>query len=280
MDTKAVLDEFSLNYTHRRTLEVTTIATCPVNCAKYCPQDVLKTAYSGHSLLLLSDFRKALSHVPKDVRIHFSGYGEPFLNPFAKDMILHTHNEGYDIALFTTLSNITAETFNAIKHVPFKRICIHLPDVDGITKVKLSNDYLTVLASLKHVSNVTFMSMGKILLEVREILPDYDYVFENIERAGNCQGTKPKRKLGKLTCFKLQHSQFVMLPDCTVTLCCMDYGMRHRLGNLLRDKYDDLMNSEEMTRVLKSASAFSDSYALCRTCKWATNTSVPLTSSV
>lgn len=252
---------------HYRTLEVTTIATCPVNCARYCPQDVLKIAYKGCSLLTLANFKKALSHVPKDVQVHFSGYGEPFLNPFAKDMIIHAHNEGYDIALYTTLSNIKLETYEAMKHVPFEIICIHLPDVDGITKIKITPDYLAILKSLKQMPNASFMSMGEISPKVREVLPNYSYAFENIERAGNCQGVKPRRKMGKLFCYKLERSQFVMLPDCTVTLCCMDYGMKHRLGNLLLDKYDDLVNSEEMEMVLKSVNSLNDSYALCRRCK-------------
>jgi organic radical activating enzyme len=258
---------------HPRTLEITTIATCPVNCAKYCPQDKLGLAYRGHSLLSLQDFKRALSNVPKDVQIDFSGYGEPFLNPRCKDMILHAHEEGHTVVLFSTLSNITLETWNSIKHVPFKVICIHLPDVDEITKLKITQDYLAVLKELKTTRNVSFMSMGDIVREVREVLPDYKYSFVSNERAGNCQAVKPKKKYGKLFCYKLDvgSTQYVMLPDCTVTLCCMDYGLRHRMSNLLETTYDDLYDSEEMRRVLRSASSFADSFALCRTCLWTDN---------
>jgi hypothetical protein len=257
---------------HPRTLEITTIATCPVNCAKYCPQDKLGLAYRSHSLLSLENFKRALSNVPEDVQIDFSGYGEPFLNPWCKDMILHAHQEGYAVVLYTTLSNITLETWGSVRHVPFKLICVHLPDGDGITKVKITKDYLEVLKELKTLPNVSFMSMGDIVTEVREVLPDYKYSFVSNERAGNCQEVKPKKKQGKLFCHKLDPSstQYVMLPDCTVTLCCMDYGLKHRMGNLLETPYDALY-SEEMQRVLRSASSFADSYALCRTCLWADN---------
>lgn len=259
---------------YRRTLDITTIATCPVNCAKYCPQDVLKKSYHGYTFLSLSNFMKALSHVPKDVHICFAGYGEPLLNPSVKDMILHAHNEGYALALFTTLSNIKSETFEAIKHIPFTMVCVHLPDVDGITNVKITDDYLAVLESLKQMPRVIFMSMGEIPPAVRRILPNYSYQFVSNERAGNCQGVNPKKKFGKLYCSKLKYSQFVMLPDCTVTLCCNDYGMRHRLGNLLTDSYDGLMDSDEMRRILKSVNSISDGYALCRTCKAADSTPI------
>jgi hypothetical protein len=221
----------------------------------------------------MQNFKRALSNVPKDVQIDFSGYGEPFLNPRYKDMILHAYEEGHTLVLYSTLSNITLETWNSIKHVPFKVICIHLPDVDGITKVKITQDYLSVLKDLNGRPNVSFMSMGDIALEVREVLPDYKYSFVSNERAGNCQDVKPKKKYGKLFCHKLDvgSNQYVMLPDCTVALCCMDYGLRHRMGNLLETTYDDLYDSQEMRRVLRSASSFADSYALCRTCLWADN---------
>jgi len=262
-------DAFTADYARRRTIEITTIATCPINCAKYCPQDVLKKAYSGHSLLRLEDFRVALSHVPKDVRIHFSGYGEPLLNPAAKDMMQYAHTEGYDLVLFTTLANITPDIFRAIQSIPFQHICVHLPDANGITKVRLSSDYFSVLESMKQMPTVTFMALGNILQEIRRILPTYRYTFRSNERGGNCRNITPRRKLGWLHCFKLKYPQFVMLPDGTVTLCCMDYGMKHRLGNLLMDQYDDLVKSEEMNRVLSSTRSFRDPYALCRTCRFA-----------
>jgi hypothetical protein len=262
-----------LLFVEPRFLEVTTIAPCPVNCAQYCPQDKLRLAYRGVPLLSLPNFKKALSNVPRDVAISFAGYGEPFLSPWCKDMILHTQKEGYRIALFTTLSNITMKTWNSIKYVPFKFITIHLPDVDGITKVKITEDYLSILEDLKkrRRPKVTFMSMGDIIRDVREVLPDYQYSFVSNERGGNCRGVKLKTHYGTLSCrmLNVDSTTYIMLPDCTVTLCSMDYQMRHRVGNLLETKYDELYNSPEVRRVLDSTRSPEDPYALCRTCLWA-----------
>jgi radical SAM protein with 4Fe4S-binding SPASM domain len=124
------------------------------------------------------------------------------------------------------------------------------------------------LKELKTRPHTGFMSMGDILPEVRNILPKYRRSFTSCERAGNCQGVEPKLKRGKLFCIKLDYNsiQYVMLPDGTVTICCMDYGMRHRIGNLLETHYDELYNSPEMQRILTSASSSADAYALCRTC--------------
>lgn len=258
----------------RRNLSITTIATCPVNCAKYCPQDKLGLAYHGSVLLLLENFKRALTNVPHDVEIVFSGYGEPFLNPQCKEMILYAHKEGYSVHLYSTFSNITLETWHAIKHIPFKIIQFHLPDADGVTKVKIDAEYLNVLNELKTFPNVSFLSMGDLVPELQPILPNYKNSFVNNKRAGYLEEFKAGKKFGKLFCHKLnaESTQYVMLPDCTVTLCCMDYGLRHRIGNLLETKYDELYGSQEMLRILNSVNKFADPYALCRTCMWADNT--------
>jgi hypothetical protein len=234
---------------------------------------VLGLAYRGRSLLSFENFKRALSNVPGDVEIRFSGYGEPLLNPRCKDMILYAFHKGHAVGLYSTFSNITLTTWNVIRDVPFKRICVHLPDVEGITKVRVTEDYLAVLRDLKKHRNVDFMSMADILPEVRVLLPDYQYSFVSNERAGNCENVELKRNSGRLFCWKLNRrsTEYVMLPDCTVTLCCMDFGLRHRLGNLLETKYDDIYGSEEMQKILNSNKTASDSYALCRTCLVAKN---------
>jgi len=67
-------DAFATDYARRRTIEITTIATCPVNCTKYCPQDVLKKAYSEPSS------QSRFVHLPDADRIPKGcSYGQPFV---------------------------------------------------------------------------------------------------------------------------------------------------------------------------------------------------------
>jgi hypothetical protein len=45
------------------------------------------------------------------------------------------------------------------------------------------------------------------------------------------------------------YDQNVLLPNGDVVLCCMDYGLRHVLGNLLRQEYHELFSGAEMGRL-------------------------------
>ena len=64
-------------------------------------------------------------------------------------------------------------------------------------------------------------------------------------RAGNVPLDKvasPKRKAKVMGCVRgLQ--QNVLLPNGDVLLCCMDWGMKHVLGNLLTGDYSNLFAS-------------------------------------
>jgi hypothetical protein len=54
-------------------------------------------------MLALEDFSAALEHTPRDVRIDFSGFCEPFVNPSASSMMRLASEAGHAVALHTTL---------------------------------------------------------------------------------------------------------------------------------------------------------------------------------
>jgi hypothetical protein len=60
--------------------------------------------------------------------------------------------------------------------------------------------------------------------------------------------------------------QNVLLPNGDVTLCCMDYGLQHLLGNLVSGDYDALLRSDEFLRVRKGLKDESEEI-LCRYCE-------------
>ena len=62
-------------------------------------------------------------------------------------------------------------------------------------------------------------------------------------------------------------NQWVLLPDGTVTLCCMDFGLRHPLGNLLNNDYDYIINDVPYRSVVENAKrAYNGNFLLCRNC--------------
>jgi radical SAM protein with 4Fe4S-binding SPASM domain len=58
----------------------------------------------------------------------------------------------------------------------------------------------------------------------------------------------------------------VLLPNGDVQLCCMDYGLEHKIGNLLTMSYNDLFTSDEYRRI-ESGLEDDSIDILCRTCK-------------
>ena len=41
----------------------------------------------------------------------------------------------------------------------------------------------------------------------------------------------------------------VLLPNGDVSLWCMDYGLKHILGNLVKQSYEEIRNSPELTKI-------------------------------
>jgi len=237
-------------------LEITTVSKCIIDCT-FCPQHIFQECYHGCSTLSLYDFKKALSTVPKTVAIHFSGFAEPFLNPQCLDMIEHAHLEGYRIVLFSTLVGLKSTDVKRLRDCNPKLI-LHLPDKLGNAKIPITKAYKdTLTAVLKSLHVNTFYVM--------------DEYFISNERAGLCRNATKRHVRGWLCCEKLFTPQFVMLPNCDVVLCCMDYGLKHLLGSLLQQSWLDIVKSPEYRKVCANRFKMGGN-VMCRKCAWASPT--------
>ncbi|MGR3318544.1 MAG: SPASM domain-containing protein [Candidatus Anammoxibacter sp.] len=78
------------------------------------------------------------------------------------------------------------------------------------------------------------------------------------------EGLKLDRINGRLKkCFRLEVN--ILLPNGDVVLCCMDFDQKYILGNLLRDDYRSLYESDIYKKVLEGV-VDSSSNILCRYC--------------
>ena len=203
-------------------LEITTQIGCPVNCLKYCPQEVTVGKYSGKRRLTITDWEIVLSHVPPALPIYFSGFCEPFANPNTIDFIKMAHNAGHPVGMYTTLYQASREAVERLVKYQFMTFCLHLPDGEAM-KIPLSQDYQdNVFTVLQNVKNVHFSIMNDLFVSMNR---------ENITR-----GSSVKKKIFKF-CVKLNHPQLNLLPNGNVSLCCMDFGLSHTLGNLYTEDY-------------------------------------------
>jgi len=234
-------------------LEITTVSKCSINCS-YCPQQTFQEHYNGTKMLTLEDFKKAVSKVPKKVAIHFSGFAESFLNPQCLDMIEYAHSKGHKIVLFSTLVGLKPENLKRLKGCD-PEVILHLPDKLGNAKIPVTENYKKTLDAVLKNLNVT----GYYIMDEK---------FISNERAGQCNDFPKRHVRGWFFCEKLIGSQFVLLPNCDVVLCCMDYGLKHPVGNLLKHSWNEIINSKEYQKVRANRYKL-DGNVLCRSCVWA-----------
>ena len=196
------------------------------------------------------------------------------MNPDCSKMILYAYENGYTIEVYSTLVGMTLEDVELIKRVRLKTFHIHLPDDKNVAKIAVNNDYINILKKvLDDIPNVTAMSMANLHPKIKNFL-DKDLIpDEMMNRAGNVKSIKPTpKKLGALVCGR--HSKLdlldmvdenVLLPNGDVTLCGMDYGLRHIIGNLLEQSYDSIFKTEKYLEFSKKQKSL-DGNVLCRFC--------------
>ncbi|MBW1683485.1 MAG: SPASM domain-containing protein [Deltaproteobacteria bacterium] len=217
----------------------------------------------------LDVFRSCIGKLPVAVDIHFSGMCEPWLNPECADMILYAHGRGHRIKVSTTLTGLEIDDIDRIASIPFKFFNVHLPLREEGPQDAVAEHYLTLLERLDGSNiDVTYRCHGaSVAPEVELLLGPRIRHSKPHTRAGNRElagSALPRRKRGHIGCRRLTR-QNVLLPNGDVTLCCMDYGLQHVLGNLLSGDYDALLRSDELLRVRKGLRDGSEEI-LCRYC--------------
>lgn len=126
-------------------LEITTHIGCPINCLD-CPQQLLQSRYTGIRMMDFDQYKAAIDKVPQDVRIDFSGMCEPFTNPHCADMILYAADKGHPLALYTTLQGATQQDLEKLYNIKYEVVTIHLPDCNGRSHFKITDEYLQLLS--------------------------------------------------------------------------------------------------------------------------------------
>ncbi len=258
------------------TLEITTMIGCPMKCT-FCPQDKLVSNYPPDAVraLSLDNFKKILAKVPPYVRIDFSGMAEPWANRFATDMLGHTLVKGRTVAVYTTLQGMRdpvhvrdlLEAFASQVEI----VVVHLPDARGNMRgFRDSEQYRRALDLFRNLKGVRFMTMGE-----ESIAGPTDMVWGAITRAGSLdlqqiEGQAIEEEIAHrkpLTCsFTPFYDQNVLLPNGDVVLCCMDYSVKHKIGNLLTDDYFDLFKSEAMASLITNNMQYGNTDSICRKC--------------
>lgn len=237
-------------------IEISTVVGCKMNC-DYCPQKLHIKKYNEvkrDTVMSMDTFKSCLAQIPTHVEILFAGMAEPWLNPFATEMLLIA-SQTHRVGVYTTCYGMKLHDVEAFKDIDFLHFCIHLPDRDGVMNLKVTKEYLEVLAECIKIPSHNVTCIGKVHPFVKALIgkdvPDSTNTL--ISRAGNLKSLQIQRKSGVLMCSatgpKIDHN--VLLPNGDILLCCMVYGLESVIGNLLVDSYDDLFESNEYKRIME-----------------------------
>lgn len=278
----------------RPTLEITTMIGCPLMC-NFCPQDNLRDAYGNDvKYMTLDTFKTAISKIPKNTRIDFSGMSEVWVNPAATDMVEHALTQGHNIAVYSTLYNWTEDTAHRVLELFDKHkrqievFSIHFPDEYGNMKGwKYSDEWEKVFRLMStgvqylgiKLEAMTMSDHGKIHQDLQHLGIQL-YNWFGHDRAGSLNKEQVKeqpinfitRHEQPVSCSKtINYDQHVLLPNGDVLLCCMDYDKKHVLGNLIKDTYQDLFTGSEMTNLIReNRKPCYSADSLCKSCTDAT----------
>jgi len=252
-------------------LEITTQIGCKYNCF-FCPQDKLLKNYKSDIKRLDFDmFKRFLDKIPNEIDIHFSGMAEPFLNPHALDMVQYSILKGHKVSVFSTLENLSKSEYDELLKYNYDLFCLHIADNIGLCKFKVNDEYVNkieyILENRPSARKFWVNCHGKVHDKLKYLTT---FGIDNfiIDRAGNVEeDCLPHTKVtGKFICdatgYKL--NQNVLLPNGDVYLCCMDYELKHKLGNIMIDDYEDLFKSKEAMNIRKAMAG--ECEVLCNKC--------------
>lgn len=259
-------------------LELSLTIGCKLDCV-YCPQQKLLNKYYEENKrrknkLDFEDFKTALDKVQAGATISFSGMSEPFHNENCADMICYAYEKGYKISLLTTLVGMTVKDFYKIKDIKFESFVLHIPDKERHSKFAVDTEYLKLLKMVHDTIDIDYYSChGEVDASVAGIIDKNKYAgIELQNRAGNLEIDQYNESCaeGRIICYHGSEAQIggwtpVMFPDGTLVLCCMDYGMKHILGNLLMQSWNEICEGEEYLRFFKGLKD-SKLDILCRRC--------------
>lgn len=242
------------------TLEITTVTVCRVDCNPVCPQRAFRRAYAGggaklDQVLTLENFRTVVDKVPTSVRINFAGFADPCLNPRFLEMLEYARASGHPVDLFTTFLGARLDWIPRIRAAHPDHLVVHTPDNHGIAHLPADPEWDAVFAEAHRRLDITGWSR----MSERN-------GFVNNLRAGNVEGSKPPRVVGPFHCARLTPASFVLLPNGDCVLCCMDWRLKHRVGNLLRQTWQELLDGPERARILRDSHSLRAGDTLCRTC--------------
>jgi hypothetical protein len=157
---------------------------------------------------------------------------------------------------------------------------VHIPDEERNAKFIITDEYIKTLSYALDNCGVTGLNCpGTIHHAVREIvkssgLPCCTAMHDRAGYVVHPQASPSPKAGGRIICAfdpdcvddfeRLCPVAPSVRPDGRVVPCCMDFGMKHVLGNLLEQNWEEVRRNKEFIRFMKGFDEENDT--LCRSC--------------
>jgi hypothetical protein len=197
---------------------------------------------------------------------------------------------GFTVAIYSTLYDMGADGPTVLdlirRHASqVEVLCLHLPDRNGNMRGWRHNpEYEANLRAFLALRNEGIVSRFEVMTmdTSGQVHQDLDHIgielgtWQGHTRAGNVgQAAVGNQEIaatpehhGAVSCsFTPFYDQNVCLPNGDVVLCCMDYSLQHKIGNLLEQDYYDMFAGPGLARL--SAENMMPRFShdsLCKTC--------------
>jgi hypothetical protein len=268
-------------------MELTTMVGCPLMCT-FCPQESLRNSYGdSEKYLQPRDLVTVLAQLPKDTRIDFSGMSEPWANPHCTEMLETVLYMGFQVAIYTTLYGMKdpERVRKVLEDHPsqVEVIMLHLPDANGNMKGwKNSEEWQHAAAVISHTNvpcGVGAMTMDKSGMVHPDLQPMVGQLQGwightradslPVEQIGAQDISITPRNMFPLTCKSTPfYDRNVLLPNGDIVLCCMDYNLKHIIGNLLKESYKDIFLGQPLMDLIEiNESPEFNKCSICKSCE-------------
>ncbi len=270
-----------------KVLEVSTTMGCTVNC-HYCPQTLMLHEYYKNDkkrqrLMTIDNFKTILNNTPQNCIIDFSGMTESFNNPNCLEMIEMACDAGRKVYLFSTLAGVSERDVDRLVKMPIYYMTLHVADKKKYANIPTTESYyrnVELVTSSRKNDGSPFVDFVNSQTEpderVADICKNRFEIMQSVQnRAGNVKDETAQHRERIISenkkikcCFCGDDlSNNVVLPDGTLLLCNMDYGMQHILGNLYEEDYDSIRKGSHLQDILKALNCEGKmDNLLCRNC--------------
>ena len=241
-------------------IEITNV--CNLNC-KFCLPH-----HRENRVMSFDEFKRILSEIkPFTNYIYLHVKGEPLLHPQVDEFIKYAYDMGFYINL-TTNATLLKEHLSITKYL--RQINISLHATNSLEIVKTAKEIKDCIVCFR-IWNIDKDIKNKELLETEfnVKIPNQENfkLDENIFLSQKEEFTWPSLD-SNITCKKKYCygliNQIAILVDGTVVPCCLDNDGDINLGNIYKEKFENIIESKRAAEII---TGFKNSIAIEELCK-------------